>query len=352
MNIKTNVVKIGDKKIGGKNPILIQSMTNTKTSETKKTISQIHKLEEEGCDLIRVAVDNIESAKAINTIKPKIHIPIIADIHFDYKLALIAIHNGADKVRINPGNIDKEGLKEIVQTSKEYKIPIRIGVNSGSINKDVLKRFKGDKVKSAVFSAKNTLEYFNKKLDFDNIVLSVKSSNVIENIETIRALYKDSKKTYPPLHLGLTEAGIEEDATIKSATLLAPLLLEEIGNTIRVSITGDPIKEIRCAKKILSAINKRKEDIEVISCPTCGRCKVNLEKVVLDFKSKMKNIKTNKKIKVAIMGCVVNGIGEAGDANMGLCFIGKDEAMFFKNGKRVKTINSQDAVNFLISTIK
>lgn len=332
----TKEVKIGSLKIGGKSPILIQSMTNTKTKDVKATIKQIHELENAGCEIIRVAVLDIEDAKAIKDIKKEIHIPLVADIHFNGNFAIEAINNGADKIRLNPGNIkDEEMIKKIVLLCKEKNIPIRIGINAGSLDSKY-KRCP----ESMILSAKDHLRIL-EKLDFTNIVLSFKSSDPKECIEAYRLA---SKEFDYPLHLGLTEAGGLLNSSIKSSLALGNLLLDGIGDTIRISISDNPIEEIRVAKKLLKACGLKNDVPNLISCPTCGRIQYDMLPIVKEIESYLDAV--NKDITVAIMGCPVNGPGEAKEADIGVAG-GKDSAILFKKGEIVKTIPQKDIINVL-----
>ncbi|WP_029689065.1 flavodoxin-dependent (E)-4-hydroxy-3-methylbut-2-enyl-diphosphate synthase [Thermoanaerobacter sp. A7A] len=342
----TREVKIGNKKIGGNNPILVQSMTNTDTHDIEKTIEQIKRLEAEGCDIIRVAVPDMEAAEAIKEIKKNINIPLVADIHFDYRLAIKSIENGADKIRINPGNIGREeNIKKVVEIAKEKGIPIRIGVNSGSLEKEILHKYKGVTAEAVVESAlKNVLIL--EKLGFYDIVISLKTTNVPLTIEAYKLA---SSKVDYPLHVGITEAGTIEAGTIKSAIGIGTLLYLGIGDTIRVSLTGDPVHEVRVGKQILRSLGLLKEGVEVISCPTCGRTKINLIKLAEEVEKRTKNIK--KPLKVAVMGCVVNGPGEAKEADIGIAG-GDGEGIVFKKGKVYKKVKEEELVEELMKEIE
>lgn len=329
----TKEIKIGNVKIGNGNKIAIQSMTNTKTADIGDTVAQINRLANAGCDIIRVAVPNEKDALAIKEIKRQIKLPVIADIHFDYKLAILSIENGADKIRINPGNIGNlENLKSVVKCANEYNVPIRIGVNAGSLEKEISAKYGSTSkalVKSAVKNIK-LLEDFN----FNNIVVSVKSSDVLDTVVSYRDL---SRLVNYPLHIGVTEAGTYKQGIVKSSIGIGALLLDGIGDTIRVSLTGDPVKEVIAAKEILRSVKKDKNYCEIISCPTCGRCEIDLENIVKRVSDLTKDI--NKPLKIAVMGCVVNGPGEALSSDLGLAG-GKDKAVIFKKGKIIKTVNS------------
>jgi (E)-4-hydroxy-3-methylbut-2-enyl-diphosphate synthase len=342
----TREVKIGNKKIGGNNPILVQSMTNTDTHDIEKTIEQIKRLEAEGCDIIRVAVPDMKAAEAIKEIKKNINIPLVADIHFDYRLAIKSIENGADKIRINPGNIGREeNIKKVVEIAKEKGIPIRIGVNSGSLEKEILHKYKGVTAEAVVESAlKNVLIL--EKLGFYDIVISLKTTNVPLTIEAYKLA---SSKVDYPLHVGITEAGTIEAGTIKSAIGIGTLLYLGIGDTIRVSLTGDPVHEVRVGRQILRSLGLLKEGVEVISCPTCGRTKIDLIKLAEEVEKRTRHIK--KPLKVAVMGCVVNGPGEAKEADIGIAG-GEGEGIVFKKGKVYKKVKEEELVEELMKEIE
>lgn len=342
----TREVKIGNKKIGGNNPILVQSMTNTDTHDIEKTIEQIRRLEAEGCDIIRVAVPDMEAAEAIKEIKKNINIPLVADIHFDYRLAIKSIENGADKIRINPGNIGREeNIKKVVEIAKEKGIPIRIGVNSGSLEKEILHKYKGVTAEAVVESAlKNVLIL--EKLGFYDIVISLKTTNVPLTIEAYKLA---SSKVDYPLHVGITEAGTIEAGTIKSAIGIGTLLYLGIGDTIRVSLTGDPVHEVRVGRQILRSLGLLKEGVEIISCPTCGRTKIDLIKLAQEVEKRTRHIK--KPLKVAVMGCVVNGPGEAKEADIGIAG-GDGEGVIFKKGKVYKKVKEEELVEELTKEIE
>jgi (E)-4-hydroxy-3-methylbut-2-enyl-diphosphate synthase len=341
---KTKTIKLGGLSIGGKSPILVQSMTNTDTRDVKTTVRQIHRLEKAGCEIVRVAVPDREAADAIAAIKKKINLPLIADIHFDYRLAIAAIRNGADGIRINPGNIARDKIGEIIRAAKERKTVIRIGVNSGSLQKDLLKKYGGPTAAALAESALESIKCFEDH-DFNFIKLSLKSSNVPTMIEAYRAI---SARTDYPLHLGVTEAGSLVNAAIKSAVGIGTLLHEGIGDTIRVSVTGDPVSEIPLAYGILRALNIRKIGPEIISCPTCGRCQVDL----LGLSDKIEKSLTGEKeyLKIALMGCVVNGPGEAADADIGLAG-GRGQGVIFKKGKLWKKVAEKDFAKVLLKEI-
>lgn len=347
MNRKiTRIVNVGGIKIGGEEPVVIQSMTNTDTRDVKKTLEQIDKLVDAGCQIVRCAVPDMEACEALKEITEKSKVPIVADIHFDYRLALKAIDNGVAKLRINPGNIGSiERVKAVVEKAKEKNIPIRIGVNSGSLEKDILERDGRPTAKGLVESALIHVKIL-EDLNFYDIVISIKSSNVPMMIESYRLM---SEKCNYPLHLGVTESGTVFKGTIKSSIGIGTLLAEGIGNTMRVSLTSDPIEEIKVAKEILRALDYTKEGIEFVSCPTCGRTEINLIKIAEEVEEKLKN--TNKNIKVAVMGCVVNGPGEAREADIGIAG-GKGFGIIFKKGQIVKKVKEEDLVSELIKEIE
>ena len=328
----TKVIQIGGRKIGGGNPIAIQSMTNTKTEDVKATVEQILRQEKAGCEIIRCTVPTLEAAAAIREIKKQTHIPLVADIHFDYRMALAAIENGADKIRINPGNIGStERVKAVVDAAKERNIPIRVGVNSGSLEKPLIEKYGGVTAEGIVESALDKVHMI-EDLGYDNLVISIKSSDVLMCVKAHELL---AGKTVYPLHVGITESGTVNSGNIKSAIGLSLILSQGIGDTIRVSLTGDPVEEIKSAKLILRTLGLRKGGIEVVSCPTCGRTQIDLiglatrvEKLVEDYPLD---------IKVAVMGCVVNGPGEAKEADLGVAG-GIGEGLLIKHGEIVKKL--------------
>lgn len=310
---QTRIVKIGDKVIGGSNPILIQSMTNTKTEDVNATVTQIQKLYKAGCDIIRCAVPTLEAALALKDIKKQISIPLVADIHFDYKLAIAAMENGADKIRINPGNIgSKERLQAVVTVAKERNIPIRVGVNSGSLEKNLVEKYHGVTAEGIVESAMDKVHMI-EDMGYDNLVISIKSSDVLMCVKAHEYI---AQKTNYPLHVGITESGTIISGNIKSAIGLGLILHQGIGDTIRVSLTGDPLEEVKSAKLILRTLGLRKGGIEVVSCPTCGRTQINLIELANQVETMVADIPLD--IKVAVMGCVVNGPGEAKEADIGI----------------------------------
>jgi (E)-4-hydroxy-3-methylbut-2-enyl-diphosphate synthase len=342
---KTKQINLGSVSIGGDAPVVVQSMTNTDTRDVKATVAQIKALEQAGCEIIRVAVPDKKAADALSAIKKKINSPLIADIHFDYRLALDAIRQGVDGIRINPGNIASDKISAIINEAKKHKTVIRIGVNSGSLQKDLLAKYGGVTADALVESALQNIRYFEDN-DFYLIKLSLKSSDVSTMIEAYRAI---SAKTDYPLHLGVTEAGSLVNAAIKSAVGIGMLLYEGIGDTIRVSVTGNPVSEIPLAYGILRALNIRKVGPEIISCPTCGRCEIDLLKLTDKIEKALAGEK--EYLKVALMGCVVNGPGEAADADIGIAG-GKGQGIIFKKGKPFKKVKEKDFVQALIKEIK
>lgn len=323
----TKVVKIGDRIIGGKNPILIQSMTNTKTEDVKATVEQINRLAAAGCDIIRCAVPTMEAAEALTEIKKQIAIPLVADIHFDYRLAIAAMEHGADKIRINPGNIgSKERVQAVVDVAKERNIPIRVGVNSGSLEKDLVEKYHGVTAEGIVESALDKVHLI-EDMGYDNLVISIKSSDVMMCVKAHELI---AEQTDHPLHVGITEAGTINSGNIKSSIGLGLILNQGIGDTIRVSLTGDPLEEIKSAKLILRTLGLRKGGIEVVSCPTCGRTRINLIELANKVENMVADIPLD--IKVAVMGCVVNGPGEAKEADIGIAG-GVGEGLIIKHGQ-------------------
>lgn len=342
---KTKKIKVGNIFVGGDAPITVQSMTNTDTRDVKSTVNQIKQLEKEGCEIIRVAVPDMEAADAIKEIIKQIKIPLVADIHFDYRLAIKSLENGVNALRINPGNIgDENKVKEVVNAAKYYGVPIRVGVNSGSLEKELLEKYKRPCPQALVESALKNVEIL-EKYGFYDIVLSVKSSNVVEMVESYRLL---SKNTDYPLHVGVTEAGTKFSGTVKSSIGIGALLLDGIGDTIRVSLTDDPVEEVRLGKEILQACGVRKFGVEIISCPTCGRTAIDLIGLANKIEKELKHI--NKQIKVAVMGCVVNGPGEAKEADIGIAG-GKNEALIFKKGEIIKKVKEENIIEELINEI-
>ncbi len=342
---KTREVSLGSIKIGGDNPIAVQSMTNTDTRDAKKTIEQIKKLEEAGCDAVRVAVPDMIAAENLGKIKKEINIPLIADIHFDYKLALKAIEEGVDGIRINPGNIGGiDRVKAVVEKCKEKNLKIRIGVNGGSLEKHLLKKYGSATPEALVESAMEHVKIL-EDLDFYNIVISLKSSDIYTAVDAYTLM---SQKVDYPLHLGITEAGGIKKGTIKSSIGVGSLLLRGIGDTIRISLTGDPVEEVHVGKDILRSLNLLNDKIKIVSCPTCGRCNIDLISVANEVEEKIKDI--NKDMTVAIMGCAVNGPGEAREADIGIAG-GKGEGLLFKKGEIVRKIKGNSLVDELLEEI-
>lgn len=328
----TKEVKIGNVIIGGKNPIAIQSMTNTKTQDIEATVGQILKLENAGCEIIRCTVPDMEAAKALAKIKKHISIPLVADIHFDYRLAIAAMENGADKIRINPGNIGSpERVKAVVDVARERNIPIRVGVNSGSLEKELVEKYHGVTAEGIVESALDKVRMI-EDFGYDNLVISIKSSDVMMCVHAHELI---SQQTDYPLHVGITEAGTVISGNIKSAVGLGLILNQGIGDTIRVSLTGDPVEEIKSAKLILRTLGLRKGGIEVVSCPTCGRTNIDLIGLANKVETMTAGIPLN--IKVAVMGCVVNGPGEAREADIGICG-GRQEGLIIKHGEVIRKV--------------
>ena len=328
----TKEIAIGNVKIGGTHPVTIQSMTNTKTENVKETVDQILRLEAAGCEIIRCAVPTMEAAEALKEIKKQIHIPLVADIHFDYKLAIAAMENGADKIRINPGNIgSRERIQAVVDVAKERNIPIRVGVNSGSLEKELVEKYHGVTAEGLVESALDKVHII-EKMGYDKLVISIKSSDVMM---CARAHELIAEKTDYPLHVGITEAGTLFSGNIKSAVGLGIILYQGIGDTIRVSLTGDPLEEIKSAKRILKTLGLRQGGIEVVSCPTCGRTQIDLIGLANQVENLVQDIPLD--IKVAVMGCVVNGPGEAKEADIGIAG-GKGEGLLIKKGEIVRKV--------------
>ena len=337
----TKVVHIGDRVIGGGNPVLIQSMTNTHTEDVAATVMQIHRLEQAGCEIIRCTVPTEEAAKAIGEIKKQIHIPLVADIHFDYKMAIAAMENGADKIRINPGNIGSiDRVKAVVEVAKERNIPIRVGVNSGSLEKDLVDKYHGVTAEGIVESALDKVHII-EDLGYDNLVISIKSSDVLMCVAAHEKLVKE---TNYPLHVGITESGTIMSGNIKSSIGLGILLHEGIGDTIRVSLTGDPVEEVKSAKLILRTLGLRKGGIEVVSCPTCGRTNIDLIGLANAVEQMVADITLD--LKVEVMGCVVNGPGEAKEADIGIAG-GKGEGLLIKKGEVIRKVPEDQLLNTL-----
>jgi len=342
----TREVKVGSLKVGGNNPIIIQSMCNTDTRDVTATVNQILQLEKAGCELIRVAVPDMVAAEAIKEIKEQIHIPLVADIHFDYRLALRVMELGIDKIRINPGNIGEESrIKQVVEMAKEKAIPIRIGVNSGSLEKSIVEKYGGVTPAGLVESALNHVHIL-EKYDFHDIVVSIKASNVPFSLEAYTLL---AESISYPIHVGITEAGTIYAGSIKSAVGIGSILAKGIGDTIRVSLTGDPVEEVKVAKEILKSLGLRNFGIEFISCPTCGRTQIDLISIANEAEKKCEFI--NKNVKVAVMGCIVNGPGEAREADIGIAG-GIGEGLLFKKGEILRKVPEDCLVSELMKEIE
>ncbi len=342
----TKQVTVGNIKLGGGAPVTIQSMTNTKTKDVTATVAQIRSLEEAGCEIVRLAVPDMESAECIDKIKEQTTLPLVADIHFDYRLALACMERGIDKVRINPGNIGAmERVKAVADMAKAKHIPIRIGVNGGSLEPVLLAKYGHPCPEAMVESALGHIQLF-EQCDFSDIVISLKSSTVADTVAAYRLM---SQKCDYPLHLGVTEAGTSYGGIIKSAMGIGALLLDGIGDTIRVSLTADPVEEVRCAKELLKAAGLRKAGITVVSCPTCARCNVNLIPIAEEVTKALENCP--KTLKVAVMGCAVNGPGEAKEADIGLAG-GKGCVLLFKKGEILRKVPESEAVSALLSEIE
>ena len=343
---KTRVINLGGVKIGGDNPIVVQSMTSTKTRNVEETLAQINRLYEAGCEIVRVAVPADEDVEVLDEIVNRSPVPIIADIHFKAELALKSMDKGAQGIRINPGNIGDEGkVREIVEEANRRGVAIRIGVNSGSLERDLLEKYGRPTAQALAESALRWSEKF-EKWGFKNFKVSIKGSDVLTCVEANKIF---AEKTDIPLHIGITEAGFGESGIVKSSVGIGILLYLGIGDTLRVSLTGDPVEEVEVAYQILGSLGLRKRGVEIISCPTCGRIEVDLPKVVKEVREKLKGVK--KPLKVAIMGCVVNGPGEAKEADIGLA-CGKGRALLFRNGKVVKTLKEEEMVEKLLEEIE
>jgi len=343
---KTRQISVGSIKIGSNSPISVQSMTNTDTVDVKSTVNQIKALEKAGCEIVRVAVPNMEAAEAVGKIKKSINIPLIADIHFDYRLALKVIDKGIDGLRLNPGNIgDKERVKTVVKAAQEKKIPIRIGVNAGSLEKDILEKHKHPTPEAMVESALRHIRIL-EDLDFHEIKISLKASDVWKTIQAYRLL---AKKVDYPFHIGITEAGTIFSGTIKSAAGLGILLSEGIGDTLRVSLTGDPVEEVRVGWEILKAMKLRERGVNIISCPTCGRIKLDIITLANEIEKRLSHI--TKPINIAVMGCVVNGPGEAVESDIGIAG-GDGVGLLYIKGKPAKKVKEEDIVEAIVREVE
>lgn len=346
MRKQKRIVNIGGVKIGGDNPVAIQSMCNTDTRDVKATVNQIHELENTGCEIIRVAVPDMVAAKAVADIKKQIHIPLVVDIHFDYRLALECMKNGADKVRINPGNIgDRDRVKQVVEMAKEREIPIRIGVNGGSLERELLQKYGGVTADALVESAMGHVAILD-ELNFNNVVVSIKISDVPKMLCAYR---KFNEISDIPLHIGVTESGTLKGGTVKSAVGIGALLAEGIGDTMRVSLTANPVEEIYAAYDIQKVLGMRKTGAEIVSCPTCGRTQLDLISIANEVEKRAANI--DKPIKIAVMGCAVNGPGEAREADIGIAG-GKGEGLIFKKGEIIKKVPQDSLVDELMKEIE
>lgn len=346
MRKQKRIVNIGGVKIGGDNPVAIQSMCNTDTRDVKATVNQIHELENAGCEIIRVAVPDMVAAKAVADIKKQIHIPLVVDIHFDYRLALECMKNGADKVRINPGNIgDRDRVKQVVEMAKEREIPIRIGVNGGSLERELLQKYGGVTADALVKSAMGHVAILD-ELNFNNVVVSIKISDVPKMLCAYR---KFNEISDIPLHIGVTESGTLKGGTVKSAVGIGALLAEGIGDTMRVSLTANPVEEIYAAYDIQKVLGMRKTGAEIVSCPTCGRTQLDLISIANEVEKRAANI--DKPIKIAVMGCAVNGPGEAREADIGIAG-GKGEGLIFKKGEIIKKVPQDSLVDELMKEIE
>lgn len=346
MRKQKRIVNIGGVKIGGDNPVAIQSMCNTDTRDVKATLNQIHELENAGCEIIRVAVPDMVAAKAVADIKKQIHIPLVVDIHFDYRLALECMKNGADKVRINPGNIgDRDRVKQVVEMAKEREIPIRIGVNGGSLERELLQKYGGVTADALVESAMGHVAILD-ELNFNNVVVSIKISDVPKMLCAYR---KFNEISDIPLHIGVTESGTLKGGTVKSAVGIGALLAEGIGDTMRVSLTANPVEEIYAAYDIQKVLGMRKTGAEIVSCPTCGRTQLDLISIANEVEKRAANI--DKPIKIAVMGCAVNGPGEAREADIGIAG-GKGEGLIFKKGEIIKKVPQDSLVDELMKEIE
>jgi (E)-4-hydroxy-3-methylbut-2-enyl-diphosphate synthase len=343
---RSREIRVGSVKIGGDAPISVQSMTNTDTRDIESTIRQINILEEVGCEIVRIAILDKEAAKSIEKIKPRINIPLIADIHFNYRLALESISRGADGIRINPGNIgSRKNIKSIILAAKDRGISIRIGVNAGSLEGNLLKKYGYPNKEALLESALNHIKFF-EDVGFFDIKISIKSSDVLTTIDSYRLI---AERVDYPLHLGVTEAGTLMRGSIKSAIGIGALLLEGIGDTIRVSLTGNPVQEVKAGYEILRALNIRYRGVNIISCPTCGRMEIDLVNIVEEIERRLSHIKES--LNVAVLGCVVNGIGEAKEADIGIAG-GRGTGILFKNGKIIKKVKEEELVDTLVNEVE
>jgi len=342
----TKIVKIGNLKIGGDFPILVQSMTNTSTWDVEKTVKQIEKLEKAGCEIIRVGVPDLKSARVLSKIKKKIRLPLVADIHFSADLALESINQGVDKIRINPGNFPKKDLAKIVELCKENKIPIRIGINSGSLQKDILGKHKRVTAEMMVKSALRNIRLM-EKLKFYDLVISLKAPDVERTVKAYQML---AKKVDYPFHLGVTEAGGEFSGTIKSAIALGVLLSEGIGDTIRVSLTENPIEEVKVGWEILKSLGLRKRGVKIVSCPTCARSEIDVIKIAKEIEKETRDIK--KPLKIAVMGCLVNGLGEGREANLAIVGAGNNLALIMRDGKIIQKVKKENILRVFKKELK
>jgi len=342
----TRTVMVGDVPVGGDAPITVQSMTNTDTRDVKATVSQILKLEQAGCEVIRVAVPDMEAAQKLSEIKKQIHIPLVADIHFDYRLALESIKQGVDKLRINPGNIgDEKRVEEVVQAAKAAGIPIRIGVNAGSLEKSLLEKYGGVTAEAMVESALGHIKQL-ESLGFEDVIIALKASDIHLTLKAYELL---ADKVDYPFHIGITESGTKFTGTIKSSIGVGALLLSGLGDTLRISLTGDPVEEVKVGKEILSSLGLRQFGIRMISCPTCGRCQVDLDKIATEVEQRIAAF--DKPLSLAVMGCAVNGPGEAREADIGIAS-GRGEALIFIKGEIVRKVKEEEIVDALMEEIE
>lgn len=348
MRRMTRQIKLGGVEVGGGSPVSVQSMTKTDTRDVQATVEEIHRLEAAGCDIVRLAVPEMEAAKALGAIKSQVTIPIVSDIHFDYRLALEAIEQGVDGMRINPGNIgSRVRIKAVVDAVKERSVPIRIGVNSGSLEKDILKKYGSPTAEALAESALRHAQIL-EDMDFRDIKISVKSTDVMKMIQAYRII---ADATDYPLHLGVTEAGTFKMGTIKSSVGIGTLLAQGIGDTIRVSLTGDPVEEVAVGIDILRSLGLRKNGIEIVSCPGCGRLEIDLMTLVREVESRISEIELPRPVKVAILGCVVNGPGEASEADIGIAG-GRGKGMLYKDGRLVRSFKESQLVDELVKELK